>query len=279
MSRIGYAIDFEVLNTKDWLPQNRERIYIIGIRLDLLHKRDSGLYVSKNRLHRENIKESKYQLDVFGDTRSERLGDYTSLVGTLGGGSGREIFPVRKDGGEYNEVERQQSQITGTINSCMSKGGNKQDANSGVLVGALRTHKDGEGFREVNSNLCPTIPVRAREDGSGQPVIQRHPLKFLDRNQKNIEGDYSFTVDSINTGGVKIDSRIRRLTPIECEKLQGFPYNWTAEGTGGAISDTQRYKMCGNAVSVPVVKAVGEAIANSFDFQDSPAKLTNEEVV
>ena len=50
--------------------------------------------------------------------------------------------------------------------------------------------------------------------------------------------------------------KIRRLTPIECERLQGFPDNWTAEGVDGAISDTQRYKMCGNAVTVNVVQAV-----------------------
>jgi len=48
---------------------------------------------------------------------------------------------------------------------------------------------------------------------------------------------------------------IRRLTPIECERLQGFPDNWT-EG----ISDTQRYKCLGNAVSVPVIEFIAKHI-------------------
>ena len=52
---------------------------------------------------------------------------------------------------------------------------------------------------------------------------------------------------------------IRRLTPTECERLQGFPDGWT-EGQ----SDTQRYKQLGNAVSVPVVKAVGERIVENL---------------
>lgn len=52
------------------------------------------------------------------------------------------------------------------------------------------------------------------------------------------------------------DMRIRRLTPTECERLQGFPDGWTAEGSKGQISDSQRYKMAGNAVSVPVIKAI-----------------------
>lgn len=146
----------------------------------------------------------------------------------------------------------------------------------------LRTHKDGQGFREVMGGVAPTIPVRAREDGSGQPVIlqrgrgknnggekeiaptlsansyqdnnhvvQRTPLKFLKRNQKNIDGDYSFTVDTGNTGGVKVGSSIRRLTPMECERLQGFPDKWT-EG----ISDSQRYKCLGNAVTINVVREI-----------------------
>ena len=67
-----------------------------------------------------------------------------------------------------------------------------------------------------------------------------------------------------NRYGLKVsdDVRIRRLTPVECERLQGFEDNWTAEGTDGPISDTQRYKMCGNAVSVPVVEAVFERLLN-----------------
>lgn len=54
---------------------------------------------------------------------------------------------------------------------------------------------------------------------------------------------------------VKTPLQIRRLTPTECERLQGFPDNWT-EG----FSDTQRYKMMGNAVTVNVIKAIGEKL-------------------
>ena len=62
-----------------------------------------------------------------------------------------------------------------------------------------------------------------------------------------------------------IVNKIRRLTPIECERLQGFPDNWTKYGmypNSGVkkISDSQRYKMIGNAVSVPVVQAIGTLI-------------------
>ena len=48
---------------------------------------------------------------------------------------------------------------------------------------------------------------------------------------------------------IKYPAGIRRLTPVECERLQGFPDNWT-EGQ----SDSARYKQMGNAVAVPVVE-------------------------
>lgn len=63
------------------------------------------------------------------------------------------------------------------------------------------------------------------------------------------------------TGLYESNARIRRLTPKECERLQGFPDNWTALGVGDEpISDTQRYKMCGNAVTVNVIEAIMKEI-------------------
>jgi len=52
------------------------------------------------------------------------------------------------------------------------------------------------------------------------------------------------------------DSKIRRLTPLECERLQGFPDGYT-EG----LSDTQRYKCLGNAVTVSVIEFILEKLA------------------
>lgn len=59
---------------------------------------------------------------------------------------------------------------------------------------------------------------------------------------------------------------VRRLTTIECERLQGFPDGWTAIGYDGAeISDTQRYKALGNSVAVPCVEFVLSGIARAMD--------------
>jgi site-specific DNA-cytosine methylase len=57
--------------------------------------------------------------------------------------------------------------------------------------------------------------------------------------------------------GVIMESNVRRLTPVECERLQGFPDDWTA-----GQSDSTRYKQMGNAVAVPVVEWIVQNIVD-----------------
>lgn len=122
----------------------------------------------------------------------------------------------------------------------------------------LVTQKDNKQLSETKiSGTIDSTYQKMHGDG----IYVRQPLKFLQRNQKNIEGDYAFTVDGANTGGVRQDMKIRRLTPVECERLQGFPDNWTQYGADGElISDTQRYKMCGNAVTTNVITAIARRL-------------------
>lgn len=75
--------------------------------------------------------------------------------------------------------------------------------------------------------------------------------------------EQSPTLTSTDSGtqqspGVQIGSTVRRLTPRECERLQGFPDDWT-EGH----SDSARYRMLGNAVAVPVATWIGRRILES----------------
>lgn len=123
----------------------------------------------------------------------------------------------------------------------------------------------GEGNSKDIIQLNSPTHSNTAQGGNRQPKIARHPLKFLQRNQKNIEGDYAFTVDSANTGGIRQDMRIRRLTPTECERLMSFPDGWTKYGVNEKgetveMSSTQRYKQCGNGVVSNCVQAIIENI-------------------
>lgn len=56
---------------------------------------------------------------------------------------------------------------------------------------------------------------------------------------------------------------VRRLTPLECERLMGWPDSHTALGASGkAIADSRRYQMCGNGVAAPVAQWVGQCISD-----------------
>lgn len=63
--------------------------------------------------------------------------------------------------------------------------------------------------------------------------------------------------DDVQKKSIPPGSRIRRLTPIETERLQAYPDNWTKFGVMNGkvveISDSQRYKMCGNSLTTSVV--------------------------
>ncbi len=161
----------------------------------------------------------------------------------------------------------------------------------------LFLQKDGMGFRQMTENITPTIPSRAREDGSGQPCIkikkildtlkeegmeptekgweslerlEKIAIPVLTPNRENKrqngrrfkeDGDESFTLTSQDIHGVSDGTNIRRLTPTECERLQSFPDGWTEKGIDEQgqeviISDTQRYKTLGNAVTTNVIEYI-----------------------
>ena len=169
------------------------------------------------------------------------------IVGNLRGTSRPEIFPFTEDNSENIVLPTITTRITADSNGTYVSKKSSQ-------VGTYRTHKDGQGFRKSKSGLVPTIPARAREDGSGQAVIlQKSPDYREDGSLRRFE-KHSPTLRAKmgdNHPMVKKGMQIRRLTPIECERLQGFPDNWTA-----IASDTQRYKTLGNAVTVNVVRKI-----------------------
>ena len=70
-----------------------------------------------------------------------------------------------------------------------------------------------------------------------------------------------YTLDRVSQHGVEHMMQVRRLTPMECERLMGWPDNHTLfRSDGKTNSDTNRYKMCGNGVASPVAAWIGEHI-------------------
>jgi site-specific DNA-cytosine methylase len=97
-----------------------------------------------------------------------------------------------------------------------------------------------------------TSTIRASEQKQFSDLVIDEPKAFDTYNQVVTDKNQTLSSsasDSSHYGTIWKESIVRRLTPKECERLQGFPDDWTA-----SQADSSRYKMMGNAVTVPVVE-------------------------
>jgi DNA (cytosine-5)-methyltransferase 1 len=272
-----YRLEWELVNSSWFIPQNRERVYVVGHlavanrgfrEVFPIGESDSGfiegalntLVVKKNEVIQLNPSTESQGVQPY---QQNRVYDANGISPCLDQGAGRwSIKPA--------------------LNSELGRTNN-------IQVGTLRTYKDGQGMREMKSNVAPTLFARAREDGRGQPVIkitQVKPVLTPDRAEKRQngrrikeDGEPAFTLTAQDKHGVEISNgeqvAIRRLTEIECERLQGLKDNWTKWGmyenkkTGvlelREISSAQRYKICGNGVTVDVVREIAKKLYNNMN--------------
>jgi len=111
----------------------------------------------------------------------------------------------------------------------------------------------------ITGGVVPTL--NAFDNGDVRTtVIVFHPHYH---DGARVQGDTMNTLTSRmgtggnNVSGIATSTNVRRLTPVECERLQGFPDDWTA-----GQSDSTRYKQMGNAVAVPVVEWIVQNIVD-----------------
>lgn len=116
----------------------------------------------------------------------------------------------------------------------------------------LKQHNHGE---VSVSEISPTLNSQS---GAGRiPMavsIAENIINRKDGNGGNGIGaleENCYTLNATGVHAVASESKIRRLTPLECERLQGFPDNWTLVPDA---RDTNRYKACGNAITVNVAE-------------------------
>lgn len=151
--------------------------------------------------------------------------------------------------------------------------GTQQAAESGHLIAAtLNSGGNDGGFRtELGEHLVVTPTLTGKiADGNRKgwaPVNEADALVVWDNGQGDPNAEESDVSYCLN-GQVNQSVGVRRLTPLECERLQGFPDCWTKHGIkAGKIieqSDSARYRQLGNAVAVPVAKWIGQRIIRSL---------------
>ena len=217
LDELGYDLQWQVLNSAAWVPQNRERVFIIG---HLRGERRPEVFPIEGN-NRKGLEELTSRAD-----EASRVYSVDGAARTIknGGGMGAKtgLYAVdmsRKTG--FNKKE-----VFNCLDASYYKGlGNQQRP----------------AVMESNKNELYMVKDPSRNKGPE-----------LTENSPTLRSECHGNLPSILS-----NSRIRRLTPIECERLQGFPDNWTEyDEDGKKISDAQRYKCLGNAVTVNVIEAI-----------------------
>ena len=208
----GYRLEWQLLNTSWVLPQNRERIYLVG---HLAGRSIPGVFP---------FGENDKLLDRKAKGKGWRGRNFkTSLARTITA--------------RYSKMGSYDTYIVPKVAATLTGGGHSGGLHSDMTVIQLNSSKESNGRQPFQQN-------RVFDERGISPALTRH------------NSNYAI-------------SRMRRLTEIECERLQGFPDNWTQYGDYNGrirrISKTQRYKLIGNAVTVDIVELIAKRLKFIID--------------
>lgn len=164
------------------------------------------------------------------------------------------------DGTRVDDIRVYDDEITPCLKNRMGTGGNN------VPFVAFASNQRSE-VRDIGD---VAIALQAEPGMNQQTFIAQetthtvaYPIEAYDEYNDQIGGDihHAIRAGTKQSTGVLIDMQVRRLTPIECERLMGWPDNHTLyRADGKTNSDTTRYKMCGNGVASPVAQWIAEQI-------------------
>lgn len=279
LDELGYDVEWQVLNSKDYVPQNRERVFIIGhLRGERTRKvfpleKKNGTTAKNNIKPINNSKKTRELLNFDSTNRFYDVNGISPCLNTMQGGDREPKIAV-----------------VGNVNPSGS-GMNGQVYSSNGLAPTLTTNK-GEGAKIAIPVLTPErIEKRQngrRFKGNGEEMFtltaqDRHGIMVKEATSKgyaealpgdsvNISHPNSNTrrgrvgkgiANTLLTGEeqavVTNNFRIRKLTPRECWRLQGFP-DWAFDKAKEVNSDSQLYKQAGNSVTVPVIADIASRL-------------------
>ena len=129
----------------------------------------------------------------------------------------------------------------------------------------------------IQGDVINTLQARMGTGGGNMPLIFDNsdeskvyePKSAFEENWAESEVKNALRANASKSSHAVVSATVRRLTPTECERLQGFPDSWTKfDAEGNEVTDGHRYKQMGNAVAVPVVSWIVNRLmgaANDLD--------------
>lgn len=253
LDELGYDAEWQVLNSKDFgVPQNRERVFIIG------HLRGRS---------ERTIFPIRGEIPTVDSCKPKRLGN----INPSGRGMNGEVYridtpspTVTTNKGEGSKIaipvltpdrarKRQNGRRFKTDGEPMFTL-TSQDRHGIVIAGRLPSARQQSGRVYSSNGLAPTLSTM--QGGDQEPKIIQRARGY----NKGGTHQLSPTLSSHHWQENHFVSlpqrfRIRKLTPRECWRLQGFP-DWAFDKAQAVNSNSQLYKQAGNSVTVPVIEAI-----------------------
>ena len=261
LDELGYDVVWQVLNSKDYgVPQARKRVYIIGYN----REKCTGEVLSFTQTSEQA------PLQLKGGCQGKRVyssdGVGVTLTSGTGGFGGKTGIYLIEDFGLKIKVKTKtgfQLAYPGDSIDIAYATMNSRRGRVGSKVAHTLTTSSTQAYYFVDLNTDPKLTEIARcitaryNAGIGSRKAERSGV-FIEE----IDENAPFAVLIVDKVGDIHVGRIRRLTPRECWRLQGFTDEQFDKALAAGISDNQLYKMAGNAVSVPVISAIGRVIKN-----------------
>lgn len=261
MAKAGaMVIEWTVLDAQYWVPQRRKRVFVVAIFDSATAERCPNPLLP--------VSES-----VSGDTKKGKQTGQAITAGATAGFGEPFVKVVRSgarlpDGDLPADVWRGE-QTAPTLNSF-----DMGDTRAVVAIVEQPMLIDGRRPDDVRvySGPVQTLQERMGTGGNNVPMvaigIQGNMIGRQDHNGPGgkgysdegdpmftltgTEGDPAYTLDQTGSQSVATKMQVRRLTPVECERLMGWPDNWT-----DGQADSHRYRQCGNGVASPVATWIG----------------------
>ena len=264
VAELGYGFSYRILDAQNFgVPQRRRRVFVVGHlgawepTAEVLFESESlQWHPKKSRQTREDS--PGYIEGGFGAyNHSDVGGTIKASGGVLSGGS--ETF---------THVADKAPTITSSA-AGFSRPGNDTTADSQYIGTAYSVREDAQrnnmSVTELDKSNCISAHQPSVMSHHAQTFIANKPHTFKIRSGCEGGGkgylgqdEKTYTISTTQDQHLYQHPRVRRLTPIECERLQGFPDNYT--NIKDNCPDGPRYKAMGNSMAVPVMRWIGERI-------------------
>lgn len=250
-SRIGYCGGWTCLDARFFgVAQRRRRVFGVFVRRDIA---EMGRYVGN-----EEFPDRAGVPSVAGKILS--FPNRLRWNPAAGRSSGKENRPSIAGCLKTSNPTRDASCVNNNHLVFQKQGGfgvrSWGDGVSPTLLSESGTHKGGPEKTPMIIDVFPLVtPIAfSHSDNGRDSTVNLSPtLRASNNANSNQHGNGHLSV-------VNVQKKVRRITPVECERLQGFPDDWTKIN-----SDSTRYSQLGNAVAVPVVEWIGEGIVSVME--------------